>query len=1004
MKFVFLFLALFQFISINGNPQNSNVPNVSDFQIPIRKNVYVVHNDSDFEEFLNLVSRDFFTEKDTILIETDLQGDGISSAYRNFKSVIDGKDHKIEGVTKTLFNINNGVIKGISLISGSISGSSDIGGFCIKNQGTILDCETHVNITASGNNTYMHIGGICAYNYGDIINCSNFGTISCTLNNWDEEVTRCGGITSYSEGSGIIYCVNYGSINTYGVYSSLTGGIVADLQNGKVIGCVNKGDVSSSIRSATLSDHVSTKYQLQYTGGILGQAQANSVINRCRNYGKVSSNFQYVGGIAGQISKTSVFNVINYGDITSVDGWGYSCAAGIVGYSHGTTDYYPFYNCINHGNIKSTAHYAVATSAGICMDLNKCYVANCTSFGSVSATVLGGTGTSSFQISDYEYEDCIIYNTSKTVEDANVYITENYNSEQPLLKWYINDEGIIDLYESFISYPVPMHGNCSVHIFPKTDEIFQIEICGDNNVGNRIFESKSPIIINNLTPSTKYKYIGKSFNSDYIETGEFITRTPNIGFTIDDIQYDRVTVSQTCNAQGVEAYSCKIIFTTSESVSFSYPIKNNTCIIEGLEEGAAYSVHLVYSLNGKLFKSDLQNITTQAISPQFSLMNATPYSLKLKCTNYELLKKYSPRLYIENLALYNYGTPIISENTSFPLNDDGVVEITGLHYDYTPEIKSEYLFNGETRHRPLDNKFTTLNWGGEGVIQVSKNAAMIHGLFGGLNEEIPESWNFGNDRHYYRNHYFVYCNASDAETETPNTLKGARIDDKVDVAVTIPIDEPFYQYHIRIQDDRKYYGKYTAKDGEWQIIDATIPNVDVVEPRFYYARFSDNTISISFIDGEETTENVFLQYKLEKLTDYNQISLQAGSGTAELSKRFTSLIPSQSYLFRFYSITKSGKKYFSKVYRLSNGILSEANDVDDDQNTAIFSLTQFSENINIMIEGRNIFLLNKKENSICKIYDLVGRLIYSGFGNTIELPCSGVYIITVGDKSIKVTI
>lgn len=80
------------------------------------------------------------------------------------------------------------------------------------------------------------------------------------------------------------------------------------------------------------------------------------------------------------------------------------------------------------------------------------------------------------------------------------------------------------------------------------------------------------------------------------------------------------------------------------------------------------------------------------------------------------------------------------------------------------------------------------------------------------------------------------------------------------------------------------YSRYTdhknsAKDGEWQIIDARNPTIDIVEPRFYNARFENQNIKCSCIEGEERISSKFLQYKVEETNDFNTITLSNQQGT-----------------------------------------------------------------------------------------------------------------------------
>lgn len=895
------------------------------FSKPLREGFYLLNNSDEFSEFLNLVTQGKSFENDTIIICQDMDFPHVSTASGNFKGTIDGQNHKISGVSRCLFYRNDGTIMNLNLTSGSISGSADVAAICIKNYGSITGCSSSVNVSGSSQD-YMYVGGICSYNYGDIVDCINKGSVTCSLGAWSKTVTRCGGIAAYSRGKGIIYCQNIGTIATHGVYSSLTGGISGDLQNGKIIGCTNRGKIVSNIRSATMSDHVTADYKLQYTGGITGQAQINSVINRCRNYGVVSSNFQYVGGIAGQISRTSIYNVVNYGNIISTDGWGYACAAGITGYSHGTYDYYYFYNCINHGNISATAHYDIATSAGISMELTKCYVANCYSDGSVSSTILGGTGNSAFQISQYEYDDCQIMNNAKGVAEANEFISGTQDLDCNLLTWIIQDNKV-DFMDSFLSYPIPSHGDCSFYVFPKDSRIYELTITGGVCLNGNNGQGNSPMKIKGLQPGSKYSYTLRDNSGEFTDYGKFSTLSPTFAFSVSDVHYDQLTIHHSYGAQGLDSYSCNLKISNLNTSEFNMVNLNDTVsVLNQFDEETSYALQLKYSLNGKEYSGKIINVTTKTISPEFSLIKSTPYSLRLKCDNYDELKVYNPRIYIESPQFFDYGNPTLGESESFPLDSHGEVTIGNLQYDYSPMVKSEYTFKGERRQRDLGNPFKTGKWGGEGVIQVSKNAAMIHGLFGGLGEKIPDEWNKFSD-YKYDSHYFVCRDALEIDSKSGFQIKGACIDGNFDYAVTIPLTSSLFQYYLHMQSSRKYYGKYPEKNGEWKLIDASAPTVDIVEPRFYAARFVNNTISFSFIDGEELTDRVFLQYKVENASQFHSICLSNGPGTKELSKPFSTLVPELSYLFRFNSTTSNGKIYYSKTYRLRNGVLEEATDI-----------------------------------------------------------------------------
>lgn len=139
---------------------------------------------------------------------------------------------------------------------------------------------------------------------------------------------------------------------------------------------------------------------------------------------------------------------------------------------------------------------------------------------------------------------------------------------------------------------------------------------------------------------------------------------------------------------------------------------------------------------------------------------------------------------------------------------------------------------------------------------------MIHGLFGGMGSIVGGFYDrYDRARFYYRD-----ATASDDVSESYRD--GVCIDNGLDYAVTIPINSFLFQYYISLQYSRYTDPKNSAKDGEWQIIDARNPTIDIVEPRFYNARFENQNIKCSCIEGEERISSKFLQYKVEETNDF----------------------------------------------------------------------------------------------------------------------------------------
>lgn len=954
---------------------------------------YIINSTDDFSEFLSSMDDGHTYDHDTVLLTQDFDfPNTTNNKQRIFKGTLKGNGHKISGVNRCLFLRNEGIISNLNLSSGSISGTGDIAAFCIKNYGSIISCTSLVNISGYSNE-YMHVGGICSYNYGHIIDSKNAGNVTCTLSQegWSTAVTRCGGITAYSEGDGIIYCTNTGLIKHYGVYSSITGGITGDLQHGKIIGCINKGEVYGYLKSAGLSTSVSASYKLQYTGGIAGHAQVNSYINRCLNYGHISSNFQYVGGIAGKVSETDIYNVVNYGKVESFEGVGYSCAAGITGYSRGVNSYTYFYNCINHGEILSIAKYDIATAAGIAMELNKCYIANCYSDGSVSAQRTGGTATQAFTISQYEAEDSDIKNNPTSIEEANEFIFGSPQTETTLLKWYMNNEKI-GLEEKFISYPLARHGDCDLFIFSdKENNFLKTEITNSETGKSSVYTtSNSPIRLSHLYPTTSYTYEIQDIENQFVETGNFKTLTPQFSFSIKQTGYEDMQVSYNYEAMGIELFEAQLsIENTSNHEKEIRFLTDTVSFVNELIEDTPYSLQIIYNLNGKSFSSQILNANTLAITPKFKLLEKTPYSIKMLCENLQELIQYKPRIFLDTHFSYTPGSPVKMESRSIFPDKDGIITIDNLQYDNVVPIQSEYSFNDETRHREIEQP-TTSRWGGEGIIQISNHAAMIHGLFGGLGEKIPD------DRYYnnwsYDIPYFYYRDALADVSVVETLIDCARIDNRFDYATTIPLESEIAQFYIGMRSNKKYYGQYPYKNGEWQAVNGNFPNVAIVEPRFYAVELDGTEVSFSFIDGEETTSNVYIEYGIEGTSALHRIDL-GGKGSRRISKSFSTFVASLPYIMRFCSETIDGKIYYSNYFRILNNTIEEIFPTTDIKNIE-------NDGVKYSVSDNTVSIYNCYSLS-CKIYNTQGLLVAQQINmkdaESFSLKPGNIYIIKLSN-------
>lgn len=889
-----------------------------------------ISSSKDFSDFYGMLCDGYTFANQTIVLSKDISFDsGGKVGTKTFEGTFDGQQHKLKDVTSSLFTYNYGEIRNLHIESGSLNGS---GIFCTDNYGIIINCKNSANIHYSSSSSEgIKAAAFCSSNYGNITNCINEGNVELELvaiyGQWSKATSSCGGICAYSgKSSSIINCTNSGSIKNSGIYFSVTGGIVATSEYARIVGCKNQGLVYSYVLNSSPTKGCVTveSYQHQHVGGIAGHV-LYSTINRCKNYGTVKSNFQYLGGIAGYVGNSDVYNLENFGDLDGYEGYGFHSVSGIIPYFHNPYKRQYFLNCINHGKISAFAKYGIATSAGISADIENAYIANCYSAGSVSSTNTGNM-SESFQIPQYEYENSEELNAGiNNITDANSFIS-TYDSPETLLKWS-EDTGTVTLCDTYFSLPIAQHGSSSIFVYPEDlEKRYTLKIWENDNSSQEAISliSDSPLEARGLTPETDYYYeILSEDGAQFLDNGRFHTLSPDIRFYTSSIGYDSLEFKHFCDAKGVDELETYLIFGKSELDPKKFEATDSTINVAGLDEETSYTAKLLYYLNGKEYLSDKINVSTKAIVPQFSLISASPYSISLKCDNFEELEKYHPVLYIENPKYYDFGGFKVGESQTFELDSDGKTTIDSLLYGYTPKLFGKYTINGEERLRTADN-FSTSDWGGESIIQLSPNAAMIHGLFGGMGKGVD-----GNSSRYpYNRARFYYRDATASDGISNNYADGGCIDGSVDYATTIPFEKNsfLYQYYISLQDS---YGHTNSKNGEWQIIDSRNSTVDIVEPRFFNVRFENNTFKWSCIRGEEKIICRFLEYKVEGISNYNNITLSQNAETEALSKTLTSIVPQLSYIVRLGCDTDNGKTYYSNYYRLHDNTLEVLEEYED---------------------------------------------------------------------------
>ena len=236
----------------------------------------------------------------------------------NSDMTIDGNNHTISNLHMEAFDDNRigfvgdnyGIIRNLTL-SGKMTMTRDVvydesdvasssiynGVFCYNNSGTIQNCHSYVDVSATGKD--IEFGGICYQTLGTVENCSNHGSMMAA---------SIAGIAHYVSGK-VIDCTNYGTLKSTLAVSDRgycdIGGTAVSCMDGMISGCVNEGKV--------LTDGYSSSF-----GGICATPGRNSVISNCLNKGEVSGG-SFTGGIIGsvQFSNVQVTNCQNSGVVTS---------------------------------------------------------------------------------------------------------------------------------------------------------------------------------------------------------------------------------------------------------------------------------------------------------------------------------------------------------------------------------------------------------------------------------------------------------------------------------------------------------------------------------------------------------------------------------------------------------------------------------------------------------------------------------------------------------------
>ena len=209
--------------------------------------------------------------------------DGTTFDIHNMKTYCGANAYSAYNNIAIFANSSGATIKNVNNYDVNINGKAAVGGIATSIASiTIQNCKVSGTITGTS-----YVGGIAGYSAGDISDCENYATVSGG--------DTVGGLVGYKRYS-MTNCTNYGSVKG----DTMTGGLVGNLAGGTVNGCVNQGNVTGQDK----------------TGGIAGIASYGGTIQSCVNDGTVQGTTN-VGGIVGytQSQATKIENCLNTGTL-----------------------------------------------------------------------------------------------------------------------------------------------------------------------------------------------------------------------------------------------------------------------------------------------------------------------------------------------------------------------------------------------------------------------------------------------------------------------------------------------------------------------------------------------------------------------------------------------------------------------------------------------------------------------------------------------------------------
>lgn len=1054
-KYSLYYFSLLLSVIFMFKSQDLEAQNTSWYYQNLQAESYDIGSLEDYKGFVELINNkvtDFKGKTINITSNLDFSSYNVTT---NINCRVNGNGHTIRNRRSPLFNEiqTDGLVENLVFDQTcGVSNQVNAGMVSVYNRGTIRYVETSADISANIYDDYCHIGGICGYNYGKIIGCTNKGSITVTQPSYYKTVQRVAGISAYNEKAVVAGCTNEGNVTLTVKYYGVGGGIAADLQDSEVISCINRGDVKVKLAD---SSGISSNDIILYAGGITGQAQVGSTIDQCANYGAVQSNAQYVGGIAGQVSHTSLSNLINYGEITSLEASYYSCAAGITGYSHNINYSRPFLNCVNFGKVSSNAKGAIATASGITMEITQATVANLKNFGSVSANSYGSTLSAEFVIDDYETEKCNVLNEPSSIGEMQSFVNSNPIVEDIYLcNWIDNGNGDLALSNNIQVFVDPFFTKATFYIISDNPNVSSALVLKDSasQVAANLNRNESRFDVAGLKANEQYNY--ELTIGDRKITGYFTTITPKVSFDALPKDFFNIScnISADCNKDEIENYGVYYKKNVVDEYQWQkLEREEEEILLENLVDNVEYVLRPYVKVTGTEFFGETIYSKTNAIPFDIELNNIGLHSIDFICENYENIKQFKPSVEVSGNLYY--------------ANDSGIISIGGLEYNtsyvFLPKLETPH---GVNEYPTLT--YSTSNNGTDRCYQLSSTAAMLTGL-ASFYGTVPSE-----NRNAIFNRVMFEYRDIDGPLDQESSFIEATMIDKVDklFAVTLPFPQnATYQYRMIVDNGGTSFSYYYSRKGDWMVAakENAIHIKNIVEPWFYSIVKEENTVSSNFIAGEEpivTTEielgrvnsdnfNIIpgSSFSLENLvanedykgrfviktaqntyySDYflldknRNLTVIAGDNDEdtplEPSSSLTILCPNDGIITvkesTEFELTLPAALRFNAIYLngmditdYSDGKSLRLNNLyGDNELTYTIELIDESavasiheENIKVYTTHGKIHVINASMNMSSQVYGLNGMKIYDGTDKDIDVASGNIYILKIDNRSFKV--